>query len=363
MEDPNNIIQNLNVHGVQPPHSAPLSNPAPPQPPPPDLPTPHPLPFLGDPTDFARFKLKLTHFFYNHQTSFPTPFTRVMFTLTKLEGAADKWLLNHVHPDTNLLPATWDFTEVLAELQLFFGGAATLQSRERDLRALRQITSVSDLAIAFQTITQSFNPRWGDHPLIFIFSEKLKENIRFELAARGAIPARFAEYVSAAIAVEQNQAAAVLSRNQQQPRLPFPSNQPTKPPPPPLRFPPSTPPLSHHVPMDLDATRGPRGPLTLDERQRRAAQGLCGYCGQSGHLIASCPAASRAGSRVQARSVQPLPQNPYYPSAGFQYLPADYQYMPAQQGPYPGPWMALPSPHTTFNPPAHQPKNDQPASQ
>ena len=129
MADPNNIIQN----------SAPLSNPAPPQPPPPDLPTPHPLPFLGDPTDFARFKLKLTQFFYNHHTSFPIPFTRVMFTLTKLEGAADKWLLNHVHPDTNLLPANWDFTEVLAELQLFFGGAATLQSRERDLRALRQI--------------------------------------------------------------------------------------------------------------------------------------------------------------------------------------------------------------------------------
>ena len=93
-----------------------------------------------------------------------------MFTLTKLEGAADKWLLNHVHPDTNLLPAKWDFMEVLAELQFFFGGAATLQSRERDLRTLRQIGSVSDLAIAFQTITQSFNPHWGYLPLIFIFS-------------------------------------------------------------------------------------------------------------------------------------------------------------------------------------------------
>ena len=104
--------------------------------------------------------------------------------------------------------------EVLSELQLFFGGAATLQSRERDLRTIRQTGFVLDLAIAFRTITQSFNPRWGDHPLIFIFSEKLKENIRFELAARGAIPARFSEYVSAAIAVEQNQATAVLSRTQ-----------------------------------------------------------------------------------------------------------------------------------------------------
>ena len=89
--------------------------------------------------------------------------------------------------------------------------------------------------------------------------------------------------------------------------------------------------------MDLDVTRGPRGPLTLDERQRRAAHGLCGCCGQSGHLIAACPAASRADPRLQARSVQPLPQNPYYPSVGFQPLPAAYQYMPAQQGPFLGP--------------------------
>ena len=46
MADPNDIIQNLNVHEVQPPNPAPLSNPAPPQPPPPDLPTREPLPFV-----------------------------------------------------------------------------------------------------------------------------------------------------------------------------------------------------------------------------------------------------------------------------------------------------------------------------
>ena len=58
-----------------------------------------------------------------------------------------------------------------------------------------------------------------------------------------------------------------------------------------------------------------------------------------------------------------LPRNPYFSSAGFQPLRAAYQYMPAPQGPFPGPWMALPSPHTSSNPPAHQPKNDQPTRQ
>ena len=32
-----------------------------------------------------------------------------------------------------------------------------------------------------------------------------------------------------------------------------------------------------------------RGPLTPEERAHRIAQGLCLYCGLSGHLIAACP--------------------------------------------------------------------------
>ena len=69
--------------------------------------------------------------------------------------------------------------------------------------------------------------------------------------------------------------------------------------------------------MDLDDTRSPEGPLTLNERQRRAAEGLCGYCGQSSHQIVACPAAARVALQMQTRSVQTLPQNPYYPPAGF----------------------------------------------
>ena len=60
----------------------------------------------------------------------------------------------------------------------------TLQSRERALRSLRQTGSVSELAIAFQTIVHTFFPLWADHPLIYTFSEKLKENIRFKLTAQ-----------------------------------------------------------------------------------------------------------------------------------------------------------------------------------
>ena len=46
--------------------------------------------------------------------------------------------------------------------------------------------------------------------------------------------------------------------------------------------------------MDLDGTRGYKGALTMDERRRRSDAGLCAYCGQPGHTLATCTLASRS---------------------------------------------------------------------
>ena len=130
-----------------------------------------------------------------------------------------------------------------------------MHSRERSLMALRQTGTVSELAITFQNITNAFRPRWSDHPLIYVFSQKLKEAVRFELTARGSLPSTFQAYISAAISVELNQAAAASSRSNQPsytPRPSFPLK--TLSPPPPVRFNPlpPTPPwiwTAHEVPV------------------------------------------------------------------------------------------------------------------
>ena len=119
-----------------------------------------------------------------------------------------------VDPNITQLHPSYDIHRFLAELEEFFGGAVTLHSRERSLDLLRQTSSVSDLAIAFQNSTHTFHPRWPDHPLIYLFSRKLKETIRFELFSRGSLPSTFPAYVAAAISVEQNQANAANSRSQ-----------------------------------------------------------------------------------------------------------------------------------------------------
>ena len=71
--------------------------------------------------------------------------------------------------------------------------------------------------------------------------------------------------------------------------------------------------------MEIDGTRSTRAPLTSDERRRRADNNLCAYCGQAGHLIATCPTAARGR---QARGTQPGADYPgYYPPPGFQFPP------------------------------------------
>ena len=140
----------------------------------------------------------------------------------------------------------------------------------------RQTGTVSELAIAFQNITNTISPRWPDHPLIYLFPRKLKEHIRFELTDRGSLPPTFHAYLAAAISVEQIQAAATSSRS--------------------------------HGSLDLDDPRGHKGALTMDERRRRSDGDLCAYCGLPVHTLATCAAASRS---CQARgTIQHIPLLP-----------------------------------------------------
>ena len=143
-----------------------------------------------------------------------------MYAGSLLSGPADQWYMTLVDQTTYNLPPHYDLDLFLQALTDFFGGGITLASRERSLDALRQTGTVQELAIAYQNITNTFSPRWTDHPLIYVLSRKIRENIRFELAARGTVPTSFHDYVAAAISVEQNQAAANHFRGQPQPQLP-----------------------------------------------------------------------------------------------------------------------------------------------
>ena len=196
------------------------------------------------------------HFLNGNPQTYTTSKTQLLYTGSLLTGSAGQWYRTHVDPVTQELPSSYDLSSFFKKLEDIFGGAVTLQSRERALRSLRQTGSVFEHAIAFQNIVHTFSPLWADHPLIYTFSDKLGEPIRFELTAWGSLPTIFQAYLTAAISVEKNQVAAALSRSQS-------SSQPTRPPFVPKLLPladplprPPAPSPSDPTPMDLDGSRG-----------------------------------------------------------------------------------------------------------
>ena len=324
----------------------------PPPPPRPNLNLPEPPGFSGIPSELPSFKLKLCQFLRGNYNTYFDSQSQLMYAGSLLTGDADEWYMNLVDHTTYNLPPHYDLDSFLQAMTDFFGGGITLASRERSLDTLRQTGTVQQLAIAFQNITNTFTPRWTDHPLIYVLSKKIREPIRFELAARGTVPLLFHDYVAAAISVEQNQAAANNFRGQPQPQPP---RLPYKPPPAlPAPAPRSNPPPQAHVPMDLDGMRARNGgALSQEERRRRAEGNLCAYCGQPGHIITACP---RRNGGHQARGIYPVPSG--YPSDAGYHPPPGFQLIP-QFGTFPTPWTQVPSPHTQFgNPPAALPAPD-----
>ena len=111
-----------------------------------------------------------------------------MYAGNLLLGDADEWYMTLVDQTTNNLPPHYDLDTFLQAMTDFFGGGITLASRERSLDTLCQTGTVQQFAIAYQNITNTFTPRWTDHSLIYNLSRKIREPIRFELAARGTVP-------------------------------------------------------------------------------------------------------------------------------------------------------------------------------
>ena len=187
-------------------------------PPPPIVPTrpnlnlPQPPYFSSNPLELTTFKIKLTQYLRGNFNTFYDDGSQLLYAGSLLSGPAQQWYETIVDTVTTALPPHYTLDLFLSELTAFFGGGVTMASREHSLDNLRQTGTVSDLAITFQNIINTYVPRWNDSASIYIFSRKLKEAIRFELAARGNVPTSFQAYIAEAISVEHNLAAAVKGR-------------------------------------------------------------------------------------------------------------------------------------------------------
>ena len=154
-----------------------VNQPPPPPPPPqqfrPNMYLPQPPQFSGFPSELPTFKLKLFQFLMGNHNTYIDSESQILIAGSLLIGSAGQWYHSLIGPHTIILPPSNTLDTFMQELEDFFGGWITFQSRERSLDILRQTGSVSELVIAFQNITSIFSPPWSDHPLIYNFSKKL----------------------------------------------------------------------------------------------------------------------------------------------------------------------------------------------
>ena len=172
MADMRKLLE-AHIANSTPPPQAPLPPPPPYYPAPlqPNLNLPPPPQFSGlVPSELGSFRIKVSQFIYGNHNTYTTAASQVMCAGALLIGPAAQWYESLVDLTTMQLPTHYTLPIFFHELADFFGGGVTLDSRERSLIGLRQVGTVAELAISFQNITNTFSPRWADHPLIYTFS-------------------------------------------------------------------------------------------------------------------------------------------------------------------------------------------------
>lgn len=204
-----------------------------------------------------------------------------------------------------------DYEELIINFREHFGDSDVEATALRKIDALRQTSSCSTYASRFRE--QLIHVDFSESTKILKFYEGLKEEVKDLLLTVADLPIEFNKYVAKAIEIDNRVHRRYLERlkakrsgnsssssNSHQPRSSNSGNTRSNNVAPP---PPSAPELPPGIPMEIDATKTKRLPLTQEERERRRREGLCSYCGLGKHLIANCPNMSdRARKNFAAKS-------------------------------------------------------------
>lgn len=209
-------------------------------------------------------------------TRYMTEDARVAFILSLLTGAALAWAEPLVRAEA---PVMLNSSRLMDEMTLVFDHDITADEAGIRLTRLRQgARSVADFSIEFRSLAGETG--WAEPPLITLFAAALSDPVKDELAAREKSDT-LADLITKAIRIDNR----IRERNREK-------HKPT----------PTVPrvaPLSS-VPRSYESSRASPykggepmeiGSSSLSEarRETRTREGLCYYCGQTGHLKRDCP--------------------------------------------------------------------------
>ena len=240
----------------------------------------------------------------------PTEQSRLRYAFSRLEGIALAQVLPHVQ-DTHI-----NLANVAAVIQLLeeaFGDPDRVATAFRELAALRQKDREFSLYLAdFQRIAADLT--LGEQSKIEHLRSGLSNELKDTLTGVLEVPEDYAGFVRACQKLDNKLCARRREKRGEDHRPPRTANMST-PPPTPTQTPATAP--AHATasnsgyygpaPMDLSAVRYR---LTADEKRKRFDQGLCMYCGGSGHFASNCPNKAK-GRPLHAHGVYtPFPTSP-----------------------------------------------------
>jgi hypothetical protein len=281
-----------------------------------------PEPFTGNPAKLFSFLMDCRLKSKMEPQYFTTEFSKIGWASTHLSGTAKAWWTTKFSASLNgNNPPELDSFEVFAaKLNAHFGDPDLIRTKSKELRALRQTTSVAQCSTEFIAISQFLD--WNDPPLKDQFELGLKPDVKDALAFQPIAPGTLQESIDIAnkidIRLHQRRRevrnsphvlhvpatrTALKPRSWRQPAPQRPAPQPRSwvQPAIPHQGPLSqrksaTPPVVSDgtTPMEIDASG--RKVLPTSEKQRRFDNNLCMYCGDSNHRVSTCPRLARVNT-------------------------------------------------------------------
>ncbi|KAI2663199.1 Transposon Tf2-6 polyprotein [Labeo rohita] len=230
--------------------------------------------FDGTAAKCKGFLLQCTLFVNQQPNLYASDESKIEFVCSLLTGKALEWAT-----------AVWDlgqstyptFATFLRSFKEVFQPTPESSEAGELIVSLRQgRRSAADYALDFRTLAAQSG--WNDGPLKLHYRKGLNADLQVELACRDE-GLSLNQYIDLSIRIDN----VMRTRRPTRPfTVPQPSPQPA---------------TSGPEPMQLGTTR-----LSVEERERRIRNRLCLYCGEAGHIRATCPTRPpRPSSSVSAR--------------------------------------------------------------
>jgi len=254
--------------------------------------------FYGKREELMSFLTQIRLVFELQPSRFNSERQKVLYTVSFLRGTASNWFQPFLaqKPTPDMLD---DFEDFVDALKKAFGNPNQSASAEREIRNLKQTTSVSTYSSDFQRLAAFLE--WNDAAKISQYYWGLKDSIKDEFAKVDR-PNNLSELITLAIKIDtriyerhiekryssfaQNKYTSYSQQNNYEPATNSTQFQATR-----------------YEPMEVDSIgpKAKRGPLSVEERKHRFENKLCMYCARPDHFASKCPL--RPSAKINAANL------------------------------------------------------------